>query len=296
MHGDLGRGSQVAGRRQAGATGQPGRGGHGHRLLRGGGSGSLADADPSARLYDNDSKARLLAELADLLAPSDGRPSPTLSGVEAGLDDGVVTGTDIGRTRAFVKIQDGCSFHCTYCVIPMARGAERSIDPATVVAEVRSAVTAGHREVVLTGINAGAYDAGGIGLSGLVRRILAETSVERVRLSSIEPQHLTGELLEIWAGSAGRCLPHFHVPLQSGDDTILRRMGRRYTTADYAALVGRVRAALPGVAVHADLIVGFPGEDDAAWSGAGPFSSASTSPGSTCSGTRPGRERRRLGW
>ena len=89
--------------------------------------------------------------------------------------------------------------------------------------------------------------------------------MERIRLSSIEPQHVTDELLEVWAGSAGRCLPHFHIPLQSGDDTILRRMGRRYDTAFYTELVGRVRRAIPGVAVHADVIVGFPGEDDAAW-------------------------------
>jgi threonylcarbamoyladenosine tRNA methylthiotransferase MtaB len=89
--------------------------------------------------------------------------------------------------------------------------------------------------------------------------------VERIRLSSIEPQHLSDELLDVWAGSAGRCLPHFHVPLQSGDDTILRRMGRRYDAAFYAELVARVRRAMPGAAVHADLIVGFPGEGDASW-------------------------------
>jgi threonylcarbamoyladenosine tRNA methylthiotransferase MtaB len=98
-----------------------------------------------------------------------------------------------------------------------------------------------------------------------VRRILAETEMGRIRLSSIEPQHVTDDLLEVWVGSAGRCLPHFHIPLQSGDDTILRRMGRRYDAAFYGDLVGRLGRAIPGVAVHADLIVGFPGEDDAAW-------------------------------
>jgi threonylcarbamoyladenosine tRNA methylthiotransferase MtaB len=155
---------------------------------------------------------------------------------------------------------------------------------------VRRAISAGHREAVLTGINAGTYDggaedgaevgaavgardgvaaAGGAAaspsLAGLVRRILAETRVERIRLSSIEPQHVTDELLDVWTGSGGRCLPHFHIPLQSGDDTILRRMGRRYDTAFYAELAARVRRTIPGVAVHADVIVGFPGEDDAAW-------------------------------
>ena len=136
---------------------------------------------------------------------------------------------------------------------------------AAVLGEVLGALAAGHREVVLTGINAGSYEDAGLDLAGLVRRLLDETPVERIRLSSIEPQHLTDDLLDVWTGSAGRCLPHFHIPLQSGDDTVLRRMGRRYDAAAYAALVARVRRALPGVALHADLIVGFPGEDEAAW-------------------------------
>jgi threonylcarbamoyladenosine tRNA methylthiotransferase MtaB len=245
----------------------------------------LEAADPAAILFDNDSKGRLLAELAALLELPDGEPLPTLSGVERGIDetdvsslgraidlaagdsvtDDLETATAIDRTRAFVKVQDGCSFHCTYCVIPKARGPERSVAADAVLADVRRSLAAGHREVVLTGINVGSYADSGLHLTGLVRRILAETAVERIRLSSIEPQHLTGELLEIWTGSAGRCLPHFHIPLQSGDDTILRRMGRRYDTASYAALVARVREALPGSAIHADLIVGFPGEDEAAW-------------------------------
>ena len=280
---------------------------------------SLAAADPLARLFDNDSKGRLMAELASLLDPACGRPMPTLSGVEptvelagrravdravepslgrafelesgeGSVEDDFADRTDIDRTRAFIKIQDGCSFHCTYCIIPRARGPERSIPADEVVAEVRRATAAGHREVVLTGINVGAYGGGtagggagegegagagegaggegaaaGLSLAGLVRRILAETEVERVRLSSIEPQHMTDELLAVWTGSGGRCLPHFHIPLQSGDDLILRRMGRRYDAAFYRGLVARVRRAIPGVAVHADVIAGFPGEDEAAW-------------------------------
>ena len=249
---------------------------------------TLAAADPAARFFDNESKGLLLAELARLIEPLDGRPLPTLSGVRpaddpaaasirawgagtADLDAGEGSlgeesqRTAIDRTRAFVKIQDGCSFHCTYCVIPRARGSERSVPADAVLADVTGAHAAGHREVVLTGINAGSYSDGAMALAGLVRRVLAETCVERIRLSSIEPQHVTDELLAVWVGSAGRCLPHFHIPLQSGDDTILRRMGRRYDSAAYAALVARVRAALPAAAIHADLIVGFPGEDDAAW-------------------------------
>jgi threonylcarbamoyladenosine tRNA methylthiotransferase MtaB len=245
---------------------------------------SLAAADPLAALFDNDSKGRLMAELAGLLEISDGRPMPTLSGVERveaiepslgrafeleadedSMEPDFDDRADIDRTRAFVKIQDGCSFHCTYCIIPRARGPERSIPAGEVVSETERATSAGHSEAVLTGINAGTYDDAGLSLAGLVRRILAETAVERIRLSSIEPQHVTPELLDVWAGSGGRCLPHFHIPLQSGDDTILRRMGRRYDTAFYRELVARVRRVLPGAAVHADVIVGFPGEDDESW-------------------------------
>jgi threonylcarbamoyladenosine tRNA methylthiotransferase MtaB len=253
---------------------------------------ALADADPAAQLFDNESKSGLLMELAALLDLPDGRPLPTSSGVDRvpepaprrvpesgafesaafafGADEGSVeddfeTRTDIDRTRAFVKIQDGCSFHCTYCIIPRARGPARSVAADGVLGDVRRALAAGHREVVLTGINAGTYCDGRLDLSGLVRRILAETSVERIRLSSIEPQHVSDDLLGVWASSADRCLPHFHIPLQSGDDTILRRMGRRYDAGSYAALVARVRRAVAGAAIHADVIVGFPGEDDAAW-------------------------------
>ncbi|MGA3058492.1 MAG: tRNA (N(6)-L-threonylcarbamoyladenosine(37)-C(2))-methylthiotransferase MtaB [Candidatus Limnocylindrales bacterium] len=248
---------------------------------------SLAAADPGARLFDEESKEGLLAEVARLLDIPEGADLPSLSGVEPAVEpavessrslglepqEGSVEDTferDIDRTRAFVKIQDGCSFHCTYCIIPRARGPERSVPAEAVLAEVRRALAAGHREAVLTGINAGTYaeDVGasaGLGLPGLVRRILAETEVERIRLSSIEPQHVTGDLLDVWVDSSGRCLPHFHIPLQSGDDTILRRMGRRYDAASYAELAARIARAIPGVAIHADLIVGFPGEDDAAW-------------------------------
>jgi threonylcarbamoyladenosine tRNA methylthiotransferase MtaB len=102
-------------------------------------------------------------------------------------------------------------------------------------------------------------------LAGLVRRLLAETSVERLRLSSIEPQHVDDELLDVWSDGAPRTMPHVHLPLQSGDDGVLRRMGRRYLSADYAAVVRRVRSAIPGVAIHGDAIVGFPTEDEAAW-------------------------------
>ncbi len=249
---------------------------------------AMAAADPAARLVANDDKDGLLAEVERLLGTpgvaGDEAPHgpidaalPTLAGVEIeGISDGR---TRIDRTRAYVKVQDGCSFFCTFCIIPRARGAERSLRPEAVLDDVRRALAAGHREIVLTGINIGTYDGGwsergfrgaheraALSLAGLVRRILAETAVERIRLSSIEPQHVDDDLLAAWTEEgAGRCLPHLHLPLQSGDDGVLRRMGRRYDAAGYARTVERVRAAVPGVAIHADVIAGFPTEDDEAF-------------------------------
>jgi threonylcarbamoyladenosine tRNA methylthiotransferase MtaB len=255
--------------------------------------GAFAAADPAARLIGNRTKDSLLDELERLLGPARVDPPdpaetarldralPTLSGVEiehVTLDGIADDRASVERTRAFVKVQDGCSFFCTYCIIPAARGPERSLAPQLVIDDVRRAVAAGHREVVLTGINIGTYDGGwsergargahrrsALTLAGLVRRLLAETGVERIRLSSIEPQHVDDELLRVWTDGAPRTMPHLHLPLQSGDDGVLRRMGRRYTAAGYAATVERARDAIPGVAIHADAIVGFPTEDEDAW-------------------------------
>jgi threonylcarbamoyladenosine tRNA methylthiotransferase MtaB len=248
---------------------------------------AFAAVDAEARLIDNDDKAVFLAELEALVDTGDTRgglsaPMPTLSGVDAvaaeGFDGVADDRASVERTRAFVKVQDGCSFYCTYCIIPRARGAERSLPPEQVLADVRRALAAGHREIVLTGINIGTYDGGwserghrgahtasALTLPQLVRRILDETTVERIRLSSIEPQHVDDELVATWADGSPRTLPHLHLPLQSGDDGVLRRMGRRYLSADYATVVERARRALPGVAVHADVIAGFPTEDESAF-------------------------------
>lgn len=257
------------------------------------GPDAFAAIDPAARLVGNDGKVALLRELETLVgagAPDPAAPGapllaplPTLSGVEAeaawaGIDGIADDRASVERTRAFVKVQDGCSFYCTYCIIPRARGHERSLPPEAVIADVRRALAAGHREIVLTGINIGTYDGGwsergfrgahtasALTLAGLVRRLLDETPVERIRLSSIEPQHVDDALLAAWVDGAPRTLPHVHLPLQSGDDGVLRRMGRRYLGADYARVVERIRDAIPGVAVHADVIAGFPTEDDAAF-------------------------------
>ncbi|HSJ94358.1 MAG TPA: MiaB/RimO family radical SAM methylthiotransferase [Gaiellaceae bacterium] len=171
---------------------------------------------------------------------------------------------DVGldRVRAFVKVQDGCSFSCNFCVIPQVRGASRSRPAAAVLAELRKRVTQGHREIVLTGINLGCYRdrAAGFDLPRLVREAGAIPGLARLRLSSVEVNHLTDDLV-----AAMRETPpvsrHLHVPLQSGDDGVLRAMGRRYTVATFLRRVARAG----GFNLTSDVIVGFPAEDDAAF-------------------------------
>lgn len=170
------------------------------------------------------------------------------------------------RTRALVKIQDGCDNACAYCVIRLARGPQRSRPADQVVDEVRRRLAAGYQEIVLTGVHIGAYGAdregrsSGLDLWGLVTRILAETDVPRLRLSSIEPWDLTERAFSCW--NDARLCRHLHLPLQSGCTATLRRMARRYTADEFAALVSAARAAIPGLAVTTDVIVGFPGETE----------------------------------
>lgn len=172
---------------------------------------------------------------------------------------------DSGRTRPILKIQDGCNNRCSYCVIPFVRGKSRSLPPDSVIAEIRKLVEAGAKEVVLSGINLGSYGrelAPRAELVTTVRRILSETALEQLRFSSIEPQDVTAEFIDLVASSE-RVAPHFHVPLQSGSDRILRAMHRWYRSEHYAERIQRVRRHSPGAAIGADVIVGFPGETDA---------------------------------
>lgn len=164
------------------------------------------------------------------------------------------------RTRALVKIQDGCDAFCTYCIVPHARGGPRSIPADDLVAQVTSLVALGVQEVVLTGINLGGYAHRGVGLAALVRE-LAGSGIARLRLSSIEPLDMTDELLGVFADNPA-CCRHLHVPLQSGDDAVLAAMSRRYTLDQYLDRVDSARAALPGVAITTDVMVGFPGETE----------------------------------
>ena len=203
-------------------------------------------------------KSEVAALVASKLGLAKGLEAPGASRAEA--PGHAVTPT--GRMRPGLKIQDGCDNRCTYCIVWKARGAARSTSPADVLAGVKALVADGAKEVVLTGIDLGRYEFEGLGLAGLLERILSETSVGRVRLSSIEPAGVTDELLRVMAASNGRVAPFLHIPLQSGCDATLARMGRPYTSAEYLEVVQRARKALPGVAIACDLIVGFPQETD----------------------------------
>ncbi len=165
-----------------------------------------------------------------------------------------------GRTRGSLQIQDGCDEHCTYCIIPQVRGPSASRPASEVVAQAQSMVAGGYRELALTGVHTGSY--GGEEEGSLVRLLSdleAIEGLERLRLNSIEPGYLSDELITHAAASQKLCR-HFHVPLQSGDDRILRRMNRRYTRAYYAGRVEALAHLIPDCAIGADVMVGFPGE------------------------------------
>jgi len=170
------------------------------------------------------------------------------------------------RTRASIKIQDGCDNECTYCIVRIARGPQRSRAQDEIMAEICARLQAGYQEIVLTGVHIGAYgrdqqQAVRTSLWDLVERILRETAVPRLRLSSIEPWDAAEEHLRLWQDR--RLCRHLHLPLQSGSDTVLARMKRHYATADFARIVEGARRAVPEIAVTTDVIVGFPGETEA---------------------------------
>ncbi len=168
------------------------------------------------------------------------------------------------RTRPTLKIQDGCNARCSFCVIPYVRGRSRSLAPEKVIEQVRELTANGYKEIVLSGINLGSYGKDldrRITFLGLVERILAQTSVPRLRISSIEPMDVSPELIRLVARET-RMAQHFHVPLQSGCDRILRLMNRRYWTAQYAERLLAIRDQIPNCGVGADVMVGFPGETD----------------------------------
>ncbi|MHB8160050.1 MAG: MiaB/RimO family radical SAM methylthiotransferase [Thermoleophilia bacterium] len=168
------------------------------------------------------------------------------------------------RTRFFLKVQDGCANRCSYCVIPEVRGKPRSIAALEVLATAKKMVQAGYPELVVSGINAGIWRDGDLELAGLMERLAQTEGLARLRLSSIEATRVTGELLEVISGNS-RIGRHLHLPLQSGDDRVLAAMGRRYDTTAFREAVELARKKLPGVNLTTDVIVGFPGEDEAAF-------------------------------
>lgn len=171
------------------------------------------------------------------------------------------------RTRAFLKVQDGCNSFCSYCIVPYARGRSRSLLPAGALKQARVFVEEGCREIVLTGIHLGVY---GLDLEPpsslleLAGELAVQNPAVRYRLSSLEPGEISGALLELIAGTAN-LMPHIHVPLQSGDDRILQKMNRRYRADDFRKIVDECIGRVPGMAIGVDVLVGFPGEDEQAF-------------------------------
>ncbi len=176
-------------------------------------------------------------------------------------------GIDSDRTRAFLKVQDGCNYRCSFCIVPDVRGPNRSQHPERILEAIRRLNAAGYPEVVLTGIHLGTYGRDltpPTSLTDLCRLIAAQEEAPRIRLSSLDPHEVKPDLIRLLAESARFCR-HLHLPLQSGDERILRRMRRGHTAAQFRELVERLVTDVPGVAVSGDVIVGFPGEDDQAF-------------------------------
>jgi threonylcarbamoyladenosine tRNA methylthiotransferase MtaB len=170
------------------------------------------------------------------------------------------------RTRAYLKVQDGCDLRCSYCIIPSVRGASRSLPPGEVVTRIAAMTEAGYREIVFTGVNTGDYGSDltpQVPLHGLLEQALQVRGLGRLRLNSLEPRTITSAIVALLRGAGAPLARHLQVPLQSGCDAVLARMRRNYRTADYRRVVEALRAAVPDVGLGADVIVGFPGETEA---------------------------------
>jgi threonylcarbamoyladenosine tRNA methylthiotransferase MtaB len=179
-------------------------------------------------------------------------------------DPGEISLFTRGRQRAFVKVQDGCRYRCTFCIVTVARGEENSRPVQAVIDEINALHRQGITEAILTGVHLGGYGSDlGQNLSDLIKAILAGTSIPRLRLGSLEPWELPEDFFELFRDP--RLMPHLHLPLQSGSDTVLRRMARRCKTEEFTAIVSRLRAQIPHFNVTTDIIVGFPGETEQEW-------------------------------
>ncbi len=178
-------------------------------------------------------------------------------------DFGIASSTDAdSRTRAFLKIQDGCDYKCTFCTIPLARGGSRSIQENEAVKEFEKLVNNGYKEIILTGVNVGDYGkSSSSNLHSLLNQLILVEGDYRIRISSIEPNLLTEDIIELVAESNKLC-KHFHIPLQSGSPRILRAMQRRYNVEEYESLIVRAKDRIENLSIGVDVIVGFPGEEE----------------------------------
>jgi threonylcarbamoyladenosine tRNA methylthiotransferase MtaB len=234
----------------------------------------MARANPAARLLVTGCYATLEGETAaglpNVVLVVGNERKDDLMEVIAGLEEPPQPELHVerlpgasSRTRAFVKVQDGCRNRCTFCIVTIARGDERSRPIAEVVDEINALHSEGYREAVLTGVHLGAYGRDlGAGLRSLVLALLADTAMPRLRLSSLEPFDLAPEFFDLWAASGGRLMPHLHLPAQSGSEAVLRHMARRNSVADFEALAAAARARIPGLTMTTDLIAGFPRETE----------------------------------
>jgi threonylcarbamoyladenosine tRNA methylthiotransferase MtaB len=164
------------------------------------------------------------------------------------------------RTRSFIKAQDGCNNFCTYCIVPVVRGREKSLPPEEVIREINLRAADGFKEVVLTGTEIGKYVSGSLDLRGLLQSVLDQTDIPRLRLSSVQPQEIGPELVTLWQNP--RLCPHFHLSLQSGSDSVLARMNRKYGRVAYRKAADLIRSQVKDAAITTDIIVGFPGETE----------------------------------
>ena len=218
--------------------------------------GATAEAEGVDLVIDNRDKDRLVEIVSrelDLTSMPQSSMEPDTTGLLAR-----------GRQRAFIKVQDGCRYRCTYCIVTLARGEERSRPAGEVIEEINRLHAEGIQEVVLTGVHIGGYGSDmGSNISELIRQVLAETEIPRLRIGSIEPWDLPPGFWSLFENP--RFMPHLHLPLQSGSDSVLRRMSRRCRTDEYLELIRQARAEVPDFNVTTDIIVGFPGETEDEW-------------------------------
>jgi threonylcarbamoyladenosine tRNA methylthiotransferase MtaB len=200
--------------------------------------------------------------LLDVMASPDSEPQVVVPKITRNVFTIDTPAVHAHHTRANIKVQDGCDFYCAFCVIPFARGPARSREYHDTLRETVTLVGAGHKELIVTGINVGTYHDGTYSFTELLRGMLAVPGLERLRISSIEPTTIDWAVIEMMAQPNALCR-YLHLPIQSGSDAILERMSRKYTTSEFVGFVNRVTAAIPDIGLGTDVIVGFPGETSA---------------------------------